>query len=401
MAMNATPNHSAAELDQSCFAENSRMSILGSLFKSRNLEVELSPGIDSSLDCSFGNCNTSGDENLPEFYRLSENLEYGGAFRTISSQTKDTGPFPNAIDESFIESRTDCSVDINLPLLEGSCSDAPTISKHCVLGSYRKDTDITSSVFSTIAHLAVFFAVAFSINIGSIGQYGNSSERIFVKLIDPSSMAVQQNRPASIDSAASCPSIAKRSKKDQGQGKEEILKNTQKTARDMEKGADPGCNGPSDKVTTNERDIKLLERDISSAKKTDQKDDVNFESPSMQDSVASVPSVASAEQRSAAPQGEEADKFKKMVLSAIYRAAYYPRAALRQKEAGEAFVSFVVVGAGSIESVAVVKKSGSEILDQAALKIIEKASTHFPAIPETLGHKRINYVVPITFKKRS
>jgi protein TonB len=90
-----------------------------------------------------------------------------------------------------------------------------------------------------------------------------------------------------------------------------------------------------------------------------------------------------------------------MVLSAIYRAAYYPKEALRHKEAGESFVSFVVVGAGSIEKVAVVKKSGSEVLDQAALKIVEKASRHFPAIPKTLGYKSINYVVPITFKKRS
>lgn len=399
--MNATPNHSTAKLDQSCFAENSRVSILGSLFKSKNLEVELNPVIDFFLDCSFENSNTGLDENLPDFYRLSENLEYGGAFRTINSQTKNTEPFPNAIDESLTEIRTDSSADINLPLLEDSCGDAPTISKHYGLGSYRKDTDIISSVVSTITHLAAIFAVAFSINIGSIGQYGNSSERIFVKLIDPNAVTVQQNRHASIDSAASCPSIAKRSKKEQDKGKEETLKNTQKAATDMEKGADPGCNGPSDMVTTNRKDVKLVETDISSPKKADKKDDVNFDSPSLQDSVASVPSVASPEKRSAAPQGEEADNFKKMVLSAIYRAAYYPKEALRHKEAGEAFVSFVVVGAGSIESVAVVKKSGSEILDQAALKIVEKASTHFPAIPETLGHKRINYVVPITFKKRS
>ncbi len=131
------------------------------------------------------------------------------------------------------------------------------------------------------------------------------------------------------------------------------------------------------------------------------KDDVNSDSPSLQDSVASLPSVARAEQRSAAPQGEEADKFKKMVLSAIYKVAYYPKEALHKKEYGEALVSFIVVSDGSIEDLTVVKKSGSELLDKAALTIVEKASTHFPAIPETLGHKKINYVVPITFKKRS
>lgn len=368
MAMNANPNHSAAELDQSCFAENS---------------------------------NTGVEENLPDFYRLSENLEYSGALSAINLQTTDTAPIPNVLDESFMQSRTDCSVDINLPLLEDSCSDAPTVLKHYAPGSYRKCTGIVSSMISAIAHLAAIFTVAFSTNIGSIGQYGNSSERIFVKLIDPNAVTVQQNRYASIDAAASCPSIAKRSKAEKGKSEKETSNKTQKRLTETDKIKDPVCDGPSDTATPTKRDVKLVERDISSPQKTNQKDDVNFDSPSLQDSVASLPSVASAEQRSAAPQGEEADKFKKMVLSAIYSAAYYPKEALRHKEAGEAFVSFVVVGAGSIEKVAVVKKSGSEVLDQAALKIVEKASSHFPAIPETLGYKRINYVVPITFKKRS
>lgn len=372
--MNTTPNHSVAELDQFNFVENSRVSILESLFKSKQPEVESNPAIDSILDCSFKNSNTSAEENLPDFYRISED---------------------------FVEITTDCAGDLNLPLLDYSFGDAPIISKPYDLGSYRKNTDISSSLISTIAHFAVIFAIALSNHIGWIGQYGNSPERIFVKLIDSNAVTVQQNKHASIDSAASCPSIAKRSKKEQGKSEKETLNKPQKTVTETDKGNDPGCDGSSDKATTNEKDIKLVERDISSPKNTEKKDDVNFDSLSLQDSVASLPSVASAEQRSAAPQGEEADNFKKMVLSAIFKVAYYPREALLQKESGEAFVSFIVVSDGSIESLTVVKKSGSELLDRAALKIVQKASTHFPPIPETLGHKKINYVVPITFKKRS
>ena len=258
-----------------------------------------------------------------------------------------------------------------------------------------------SPLYFYVSPFCAIFAIAFSIHIGSIGQYGKSPDRIFVKFIDPNAVTVQQNRHASLIPRLHLHQSLRGQKRNRAKTEEETSKNTQKTDTDPEKGENPDSNGPSDMVTTNRKDVKLVETDISSPKKADKKDDVNFDSPSLQDSVASVPSVASPEQRSAAPQGEEADNFKKMVLSAIYRAAYYPKEALRQKEAGEAFVSFVVVGDGSIESVAVVKKSGSEILDQAALKIVEKASTHFPAIPETLGHKRINYVVPITFKKRS
>ena len=337
------------------------------------------------------------EENLPEFYSISEDLEHEG----VCHVTMDAVPILSVVDESYIAVWNERMVDLNLSLLNDSCVDEPNVSKSYNLGSHHKDTDVVSSLISMAAHFTVIFAIAFSTHIGWIGQYGNSSDRVFVNLIDPNAVIVQQNRHASFDSAASSPSIAKRSKKEQGKREEETSKNTQKSDTDPEKGENYDSNGSSDKVTTNDKNIKLVEKDISPSKNSQKNDNVNFDSPSMQDSVASLPSEASQEQRSAAPQGEEADKFKKRVLSAIYKAAYYPRDALRQKEYGEASVSFTIVSNGSIECLTVVKKSGSEILDKAALNIVEKASAHFPAIPETLGHNKINYVVPITFKKRS
>jgi TonB family protein len=354
--MNTLSNFSASEFGHFSFLENSGISLLKSSFRAKRPDDDLDSAINFNLDCSFESSFQGPEENFAESYRFWEDFE---------------------------------------PL-----SDTAVISRDSDLRSQRKGAEIIPSIVSTTVHIALMVAIAFSSGAGSIGQYGSSPDRVFVKLIDQNALIVRENGHASFESAASCPSIAKRSKEEEGKSEKETSNKPQNMSTETDNGADHVCDGSSDRDTADEKDIKLVERDLSSPKKTDQKDDVNFDSPSRQDSVASLPSVARAEQRSAAAQGEEADKFKKMVLSAIYKVAYYPRDALHKKEYGEALVSFVVVSDGSIEDLTVVKKSGSELLDKAAFKIVEKASTHFPAIPETLGHKKINYVVPITFKKR-
>jgi protein TonB len=90
-----------------------------------------------------------------------------------------------------------------------------------------------------------------------------------------------------------------------------------------------------------------------------------------------------------------------MILTAIHEVAFYPKGALHRREFGETLVSFTILSDGSIENLSVVRKSGSESLDKAALRIVEKASSHFPPIPETLGHNKLNYVIPITFRRKS
>ncbi|MGC8659603.1 MAG: energy transducer TonB [Desulfomonilaceae bacterium] len=372
--MNVPNNPNPASLNEFISMSSVRASVFICWHRSEKLEDESCCEIDPTFDCSF-ECS---DEDSDEALRC-----------------------PATIDKSFAQENVNHTVETKLPLVIDSLQATPTISETYNLRSHRGDAKIIYKLISTFAHFSAILCAMLPINIGSIGQYGNSPERIFVKLIDPNVLTVQQDRRESIDSAASSPSIARRSKKDQSNGKQESLNRTPAKLTENDKSNIAGSEGSIDNSTSNAKNIKLVERDISPKKTDDRKDDTNFDSPSLQDSVASLPSVASAEQGSAAPQGRDADKFKKRILSAIYKAAYYPRAALNKKGYGEVYVSFIIAGDGSVEDVAIVRKSGSDILDKTALEIVLKASAHFPAIPETLGQTRINYVVPITFKKRS
>jgi TonB family protein len=391
MAMNTSPNHSVLELDQFNFAEHSLMSYVGALFISKEAKAETNPTIDLAMDRSFGTANMAQEGNCQGSSRISDDFEYDGAVWATNPFAIDLEPVAGFMDESFVENIIDSSIDFN----------APTISECCDLASYRKKTNILSSVFSTIAHLAVIFAFVLSNPTGSVGQQGNSPVPIFVRLIDPNSLLVQQNRHASVDSTASCPSIAKRSKGEKDKSERETVNPEPKSAMEIDKGKAPVCDGNKEAVTNDGAGVKFVEKDSSRSNTTEKNDDVNFESPSMMDSVASQASTAAKETRSAAPHGEDADQFKKMVLSAIHEVAFYPKGALHRREFGEALVSFTILSDGSIENLSVVRKSGSESLDKAALQIVEKASSHFPPIPETLGHNKLNYVIPITFRRKS
>lgn len=389
--MNASPNHSVLELDQFNFPEHSLMSYVGALFISKEAEAETNPTIDIAMDRSFGTANMALGGNCQGSSRISDDFEYDGAVWATSPPAIDLELLTGLRDESFVENIIDGSIDFN----------APTISESCDLGSYRKKTNILSSVFSTIAHLVVIFAFVLSNPTGSVGQQGNSPEPIFVRLIDPNSLIVQQSSLASVDSAASCPSIAKRSKGENDKSEREAVNPEPKSATEIDKGKAPGCEGNEEAVTADGAGVKFVEKDSSRSKTIEKNDDVNFESLSMMDSVASLASTAGKETRSAAPQGEDAHQFKKMILTAIHEVAFYPKGALHRREFGETLVSFTILSDGSIENLSVVRKSGSESLDKAALRIVEKASSHFPPIPETLGHNKLNYVIPITFRRKS
>ncbi|MBI5250043.1 MAG: energy transducer TonB [Desulfomonile tiedjei] len=124
------------------------------------------------------------------------------------------------------------------------------------------------------------------------------------------------------------------------------------------------------------------------------------DSKNLQDSVASMPSVASPERKGSLKAGDEAESYKDKILSAIHQAAYYPRAALRKMACGKAVVSFTINKDGSLAKVSIVGHTESETLDEAALKIVQQASSRFPPIPDELMKDEVTYVVPIVFKKR-
>ena len=124
------------------------------------------------------------------------------------------------------------------------------------------------------------------------------------------------------------------------------------------------------------------------------------DSKSSQDSMASTPSVATPERKGALKAGDEAESYKDKILSAIHQAAYYPRATIRRMAYGKAVVSFTINKDGSLANVSIVGHADSETLDEAALKIVQQASSQFPPIPDDLMKDQVTYVVPIVFKKR-
>ncbi len=400
--MNASPNHSVLELDQFNLAEHSLMSFVGLFFRSKGPETETNPYIDLDMDRSFETANTVSEKGFSGSNLISEDFEYDVAGWTINSPALDMEPLAGIMDESFLQNIDDIPIDATLPLVDYSYKDTPKIFKSFDLNSHSKNKNVGSNIVSAIVHLAVIFALALSNPTGSTGQYGNSPEPIFVRLIDPNSSVVQQCSIASVDSAASCPSIAQRSKGERDKSEQQTEEPLPKSALEVDDGnRHGGGEGNVDTVTTAKSDARFVEQALSLSKTIEKNDDVNFESLSMIDSVASQASTASKENRSAAPQGEAADQFKRMVLTAIHEVAFYPKDALHRREFGETLVSFTVLRDGSIENLSVVRQSGSNALDKAALKIVEKASTRFPQIPETLGHSKLNYVIPIAFRRKS
>ena len=242
------------------------------------------------------------------------------------------------------------------------------------------------------------------------GLGGISERPIFVKLhegaeIDTPDMPSR----ASVDSPASAASIARRQPKEEERTpREEPKKEEEKPPAQPEKEAFP-----------EERTQEVTQRPESEPRPTEEKpvkdpvlaremvrpdasvpDGPRIDSKSSQDSVASMPSVAVQEKKSAVEAGEQVDRYKDKILAAIHQAAYYPRAALRKMAHGKAVVSFTVNKDGSLADVSIVGHSESKELDEAAVKIVHQAAYHFPPIPEELMKDRVTFVIPIVFKKR-
>jgi periplasmic protein TonB len=88
------------------------------------------------------------------------------------------------------------------------------------------------------------------------------------------------------------------------------------------------------------------------------------------------------------------DAWKKMIVSRLVSKREYPPAALRQ--GGTAKVQFTIDRQGKLLSRELVESSGSELLDAAALRIVERAEP-FPEPPAELTG--LTFRVPMTFTK--
>lgn len=245
-----------------------------------------------------------------------------------------------------------------------------------------------------LAALSLFIAVPSP----SVPGFGGISEKpILVRLTETCEINTPDApSPASVDSPASMASLARRDPKPE---ERRIGKQVAKEA--------PAQVEPKEVIRETKTDPRLVharpEVEFAASHKRarveQSLDGPHNDSESSQDSVTSMPSVTSPERKGALKAGDEAQTYKDRILSAIHEAAYYPRAALRHMAHGKTVVCFTINKDGSLANVAIAAHADSGILDEAALKIVEKASSHFPPVPDSLMKEQVNYVVPIVFKK--
>jgi TonB family protein len=251
--------------------------------------------------------------------------------------------------------------------------------------------------FALAAHLAAF-SLFFAAPASSLRGHGGISDKpISVRLMETCEISTPDDpSPGSVVSLASMASLARRHPKPEEtrmRRETESVLPTEVEPKDMTREAvtEPrpvDAKRPTEPVRVHSREPLEHSPDGSPN-----------DSKSFQDSIASMPSVASPERQGPSKSGDEVQTYKDLILSAIHDAAYYPRAALRNMAHGRTVVSFTIKKDGSLSDIAIVSHAHSKVLDEAALKIVEKASSHFPPLPESIMKEQVCYVVPIVFKK--
>lgn len=92
-------------------------------------------------------------------------------------------------------------------------------------------------------------------------------------------------------------------------------------------------------------------------------------------------------------------QYKSRLHHLIAKQKKYPARAKRRHEEGTVTISFVIYADGSINNLKVVQSSGSQILDQAALRAIKKISNRLP-FPTEINRKQWQFTLPLVYHLR-
>lgn len=225
---------------------------------------------------------------------------------------------------------------------------------------------------SALVHVAFFWALVFIPASQVAGTFGYAGNVLTATILSHEDLIPQDESPASVDSPASAPSIAKASKKPKEPESTEQPKESHDRFAALEK--------EPEKEIINE------------------KEDPRGDGP--QNSLASMPSTASAERRFVPAAGQGGEAFDSLVLSAIREAIFFPKQAVQERRHGEVTVAFSINKDRSISNLSIAKSSGVTILDEAAIKIVQKAAKKFPPFPDSLSTDALHFVVPILFKEK-
>lgn len=99
------------------------------------------------------------------------------------------------------------------------------------------------------------------------------------------------------------------------------------------------------------------------------------------------------------PSADTLQSWQSTVMRHLARRQQYPRGAERRREQGTAVVRFSINAGGQVLSVALVRSSGSDELDQAALQLVQRSSP-VPAPPAGSPQSTLTLTAPIQYALR-
>ncbi len=89
--------------------------------------------------------------------------------------------------------------------------------------------------------------------------------------------------------------------------------------------------------------------------------------------------------------------YEQLLAARLERYKRYPDAATRRRLEGDALLRLSLARDGKVVGRAIVTPSRSEILDRAALAMVDRAAP-FPALPEELAGERFDFEIPVSFQ---
>ncbi len=112
----------------------------------------------------------------------------------------------------------------------------------------------------------------------------------------------------------------------------------------------------------------------------------------VQEATTAVAPPAAAAQESAAGDRE----YLRALMERLRRYQTYPRAARSRRIEGQVVVQLTVTPEGQLAAVGIARTSGSDLLDDAALKMVRQA-TPLPPLPPSSRGRAVTLAVPIIF----
>lgn len=117
------------------------------------------------------------------------------------------------------------------------------------------------------------------------------------------------------------------------------------------------------------------------------------------DGTVNARAASSGKQRNSDKAGNAAiSNYPGKVVSKLRRSLRYPSAAKSKRLRGEVRVAFTVTGSGGVTGIRIVRSSGHDVLDRAAIATVQRAAP-FPRIPAGAGRKQWAFTVPLAFMR--